>query len=280
MRFLFIYIGESYRKGGQYSRTRGHPESVQGQETACVSHMAFMAHLLSEHIASRCDVIINTYTTLYDNDLKAIYAPWTINSKFNDNVVGYTSLFLDSLSMIRDNLNDYHYVMFIRIDLYLKPLFTSKFVEYYKKKRLTNSITYSSVCWLKGCEVRHGPCAYPRIADMMVGVPSLLFRVFDEKALILEHNGYVNLIKHGVVKENIGFFVETYHDSDSEKDWNPLYRIVNRSECDKKKWYSKGYVMDQLTFEKIPSDENYDDPQAIFIMSLGKFGPPFRTGHA
>ena len=41
----------------------------------------------------------------------------------------------------------------------------------------------------------------------------------------------------------------------------------------KKKWYSKGYVMDQLTFEKIPSDENYDDPQAIFIMSLGKFGP-------
>jgi hypothetical protein len=41
---------------------------------------------------------------------------------------------------------------------------------------------------------------------------------------------------------NISYFVNTYHDSDSEKDWNPLYKIANRPES--KIWYSEGHIIE------------------------------------
>tara|TARA_Y100000741_G_C18219189_1_gene545108 strand:- start:1114 stop:1323 length:210 start_codon:yes stop_codon:yes gene_type:complete len=41
-----------------------------------------------------------------------------------------------------------------------------------------------------------------------------------------------------IKNSEISVIIKTFHDSDSQKDWNPIYKIVNRPES--KKWYSKG----------------------------------------
>ena len=40
--------------------------------------------------------------------------------------------------------------------------------------------------------------------------------------------------------------IHTYHDSDSYKDYNPLYYIVNRPES--KETHSNGYIFDKMRF--------------------------------
>ena len=42
--------------------------------------------------------------------------------------------------------------------------------------------------------------------------------------------------------------LDTYHDSDSGKDWNPLYFIVNRRR--KKIWKSTTWKFNKKTFKK------------------------------
>ncbi len=42
-----------------------------------------------------------------------------------------------------------------------------------------------------------------------------------------------------ILYNDVSFILDTYHDSDSQKDINPIYRISNRPESDI--WYSEGY---------------------------------------
>jgi hypothetical protein len=39
--------------------------------------------------------------------------------------------------------------------------------------------------------------------------------------------------------------INTYHDSDSEKDFNPLYYIVNRAQSTV--WHSEGLLFDKMS---------------------------------
>jgi len=71
----------------------------------------------------------------------------------------------------------------------------------------------------------------------MLYVPSQYYEAFHDNKVHLHHDCYEEYPTYMPV----GFMVATYHDSDSEKDWNPIYKIVNRPETTT--WASEGYTI-------------------------------------
>jgi hypothetical protein len=50
------------------------------------------------------------------------------------------------------------------------------------------------------------------------------------KKIQLHHNSWHDLIVyHKLTYEDLDMMLNTYHDSDSAKDYNPIYYIVNRN---------------------------------------------------
>jgi hypothetical protein len=66
----------------------------------------------------------------------------------------------------------------------------------------------------------------PRVSDIIIHIPNKYFsKVFGEPIV---HDMWYNLTKKGLSKKDMNIMLNKYHDSDSAKDYNPLYYIVNR----------------------------------------------------
>ena len=63
-KFLLVFIGESFRTGGQNSRTRGLPESFSEQKLAAESHIDFLNHLKNIHEYT-ADISLCSYNKNY-----------------------------------------------------------------------------------------------------------------------------------------------------------------------------------------------------------------------
>lgn len=248
MKGLFILTGECFRLGGQNSRTRDAPESFQEQQKACKSHVKFFKYI-KEKFSIDSECFINTYNTIYKNQLLDWYKDYhLIDYKFNDNLIGRDGLYENSIDILKHKLEEYDFIYFIRIDLYLKEYFSKSF------KINIDKIVYSSICFIPYHEYNN----LPRVSDLMVYVPKKFYDLLIKKIHILCHEGWYN-IQHeeGMdCKKDVTFIIKTYHDSDSAKDWNPLYYIVNREES--KQWKSIGYEFDEKTLKPIQNNCHYE----------------------
>ena len=88
-----------------------------------------------------------------------------------------------------------------------------------------DTIRFISICW--GICDRCGD--HPRVNDMMMYIPCKYFNRLDQ--IELSHESWAHLIDKGFTYEDLDMMCDTYHDSDSAKDYNPYYSIVNRPEC-------------------------------------------------
>ena len=203
-------MGESFRLGGQSTRNRGSPESYNEQKMACKTHVEFM-NKYSNELNFDFDIIIHSYTTRYQDELVSWYPNEKIIKKvFHSEPIGYNNIVNKSIDNI--DISKYDFMQFIRIDLYLKPEFIFT---------ISNKIRFSFVCWKKLC-VYNG---VHRVADMMLYIPSNHF----DKGIYLSHEAYYDYLHNTSITENdMEFCIPTNHDSDSAKDFNPLYYIVNR----------------------------------------------------
>lgn len=229
MKGLFVLIGESFRSGGQYSRVRGIPSSFSEQKKACYSHTNLFNNLKAMDI--ECHVFINTYSTPYTSEMLEWYRPWLQQANVQDHCIGYHELYVQSLDILGARIYQYDFVHFIRIDLYLKPYFISRFSA-------SDRLRFSSICFLMN---GYSKCSdgLPRAADMLAYVPKCLFWLLDRRVALLDHCAWPHVRNAGVRDKDIDLYVHTYHDSDSQKDWNPLYYVVNRPQSTV--WHSKGY---------------------------------------
>jgi hypothetical protein len=108
----------------------------------------------------------------------------------------------------------------MRIDLYLKKIFEEVFDSNIQK------ILWASICF----KPYHKCGIHPRVNDMMFFVPK---KYYDYLPYIhtLNHNQWEFFINNTKLKyDDLDTILKTYHDSDSSKDFNPLYYIVNRPE--------------------------------------------------
>ena len=215
---LLILFGETFRLGGQGNRNTGSEQSYDEQINAAKSHIKFISSLQKKNI--NMIVSINSYTTRYDKDLTDIYKDVLYDSIFYTNLLGQNALINNCINRI-DTIHSFDFILCMRIDLFLKDKFTEIF------KLDDDKILFPSICF----EPCHKIGIHPRVNDMMMYIPKKYINFFKQNGVNLHHDTWYNLVTyHNFNYEQLDMMINTYHDSDSAKDYNPIYYIVNRPE--------------------------------------------------
>jgi hypothetical protein len=235
MKGLIVFLGESFRFGITGTRCRGVSESFSEQIAASNTHISFIKHIKNKYNLD-ISIFISTYHTQYDNDLLDVYKEYLIDHDMYDDVIGLNNLLHNSIKRI--NIQNYDFVFFIRIDLFLKDYFFEIF------NPNINMILFPTICWKEGYITKKN---HPRINDTMIFVPKKYYDYF--KDIDLCHDCWEILIENTDLKyDDMDAMIHTYHDSDSNKDFNPLYYVVNRPE--NQVFHSEGDIFNKFDFLK------------------------------
>jgi len=234
MNGLIILIGESFRLGKQGTRNKGSKESYNEQIKACNSHIYFIEHIIKKFNMNSISLYISSYHTQFDNNLLSVYEKYLIGHNLYGNLIGLNNLFHNSINKI-ENIEKYDFILYIRIDLFLKQPFVDIF------NPLIDKILFPTICFIP-----HHKCGNdPRVNDMLLFIPKKYYKYI--RNTVINHETWHNLIKNtDLTYEDIDTMINTYHDSDSCKDFNPLYYIVNRSKCSV--FHSEGHIFDKYNF--------------------------------
>jgi hypothetical protein len=257
MKGLIIIIGESFRLGSQETRVRGVPESYDQQINACNSHIKFLNNLKNKF---NCDasVYLSTYDTKYNDNLLEIYKDYLVGHKIYETLIGLPKLFKNSVMDNKDNLQNYDFIFYLRIDLFLKDHFIDIFDPNW------NTIKFPTICWIK-FNTHKGK---PRVNDVMLFIPKKFFDYLDNIPIC--HEAWYILTNELHISDNdMDVMINTYHDSDSEKDFNPLYYIVNRPESTT--WHSENEIFsfsseqkDKITLDNLNfSNEIFSEQKPV-----------------
>jgi hypothetical protein len=212
MKGILILFGESFRLGGQHNRNIGSDESYNEQMNASKSHIKFIENLKEKHCS--IDVCLTSYHTQFDEKLKSLYSNYLIKSIFYNKLIGPHNLIHNTLNDIID-IQQYHFVLIMRIDIYLK----TKFIEIFN----TNWDKILFPC----CGFIHKNNMHPRVNDMMVYIPKKYYKY--TKNIVYGHSMWYYFMKTtDLTYDDLDTMIHTFHDSNSAKDYNPLYYIVNR----------------------------------------------------
>jgi hypothetical protein len=237
MNGLIILLGESFRQlthDGQGQRNRGTPCSYDNQIKACNSHISFIENMIDKFKLNSMSVFISSYKTQYDIDLLTIYNKYLIGNNLYNNIIGLNNLFHNSIKKI-ENIEQYDFVLYIRIDLFLKDKFTEVF------NPTSQMILFPTICWKKS----YKSYGHPRVNDILLFIPKKYYNSI--KHINIGHDTWFLLIKYAqLTYEDLDTMIHTYHDSDSYKDYNPLYYIVNRSESNT--WHTPNDIFDKYNF--------------------------------
>lgn len=225
-KMLLVFAGEAFRSGK--SRERDDKKFFDGQRSACFSHVDFMDHIETAW-GMKCDVMVNSYETKYEEDIASWYGDRLVASCYRRNLIGLDGLARAALS--EHEISGYDCALISRIDIRYKDYMKSVFNPSWDR------IMFPSMCWILQAYLSNWT---PRVSDTMEFIPKRLLE-FAKANFFLCHSSWSHYRNHRLPKEDMGFFLETYHDSDSAKDYNPLYDIVNRRASDK--WNSPSLIV-------------------------------------
>ena len=266
-RCLILFIGESFREGGQFSRIRNTKDSFEKQQIASLSQIDFLNYIKNK-FSCTIDVIINTYTTIYENDLKYWYDKYLINYISNDKLIGLENLLNNGIKSV--NIDKYDFILSIRIDLYIKYYFFIKFDISW------NKIMFPFICWITEYKqiwddiifstVRNNSSYKtfnnePVVCDTIIFIPKKYFYLI-EMHIYLNHDGWHNFKEnHNLTNNDLDFMIDSFHDADSYKDYNPFYYMISRSQ--NKVCHGKYHIIDRNKFSTnesyISAEENIVD---------------------
>jgi hypothetical protein len=232
MKCLILIFGESFRTGSQYSRIKGEDTSYEEQMNACRNHIKFFKYI-EEKYNIKVSVSLLTYTTKFDKDLINNYKDYLIKFEILKDLIGLNGLFHKSYSNIM--LDDYDFILYFRVDLFLKDYFFEIFNPNW------NTINFATILWL-----RYQTCyGYPSNNDMIIFIPRKYYKYLNN--FNITHCTWRDLIKTTDLTNNdLDTMINTFHDSDSQKDLNPLYYIVNRPQ--NTIWHDNGYIFNKSIF--------------------------------
>lgn len=223
---LVCYYGGAFRDG-QSGTTK--QDSVNGYDSQFYSTQTHLK--LTEVIKSKgysIDTIINTYHTSFEHELSTWYKPYEILlSKINKNIkstTGRDNLISSAIKNIKNlTPDDYDFILFIRIDLFLKP-------DFYKVLNISsNKIEFLAHNFF------HGHCGFtpekdPEVVDLILFVPKKYFYILNNK-FKLNHNAWSYYKKEYLLSDDeMSFMTDLRFDSNSYLDYNPYYIISGRPE--------------------------------------------------
>lgn len=224
MRGLILFRGLTFRGFGKSRDFDYSPESCHNQFLATSSHVNFVNHLKKQgheiHVAF--DTIIGEKTdqlmSLFQGDIKFYSLKNVIDLDMQFS-------FYRSIRSIEPVFfyEDYDFFLVIRNDLLIKD----KFLEVFNP--CDNKLMFVSVVWYKGRKTTKNN---PRVNDCIFYFPKRYLHLVSE---IPQPSGcdFHNILDSWLEKNKnleYSFYLNTYHDSNTELDYNPLYRLVNRPE--------------------------------------------------
>jgi len=232
MKGLLLLTGEAFREGLQLQRQRDTVASFQPQKMASQSHVDFCNYIKQEHDV-KMDIFISTYDTKYEKDLKS----WYPNCKYKSTkkLIG-PKLVQDAVHEIEKG---YDFIFLTRLDIFIKPYFYSVFNPKWKTIKF---FSQNYTIWDCGMT---GP--YPLVNPTFQFIPKNYFHVcknISTDHFVWRHYHEVVHIPHN----KMDFMVDTYHDADSYKDYNPYYRYVGRPESTL--WHDRGKTINRKLFGK------------------------------
>jgi hypothetical protein len=188
---------------------------------ACGSHLRICDRL--KELGVTPSLFLTTYTTPYDDKLLEVYKPYLVKHQILATIGPIQHMNVKASVDLVGDLSPYDYVIIFRVDMFFKD----EFFEVFKLDE--NKILFVSVCWYKGCRTSRG---FPRVNDTYYCFPKSLFRY------LFAAQGHSQLYGHECVQNlnlrqhEYDFLTYIFLDSDSYKDKNPYYRIVNRPESE------------------------------------------------
>jgi len=235
---LLLLYGESFREGNQGSRLRDTENSFHTQKIASDSHILFCKNIKNKYNIDM-DILINTYDTKYESSLKSWYIDNNLTYMTNTELIGF-KLVQNALDVI--DKDKYNFILFTRIDIYIKPQFYNIFNPYWDKIYfISQNWTFCQKCgFLDNNEVN-----YPVVNPIIEFIPKTYYKVLTN--INVDHDAWKKYIDTFNMSNNdMDFMVNTYHDTDSYKDFNPYYKMIGRPENNI--WYDEGKVIDRTIF--------------------------------
>jgi hypothetical protein len=223
---LVCYYGGAFRDGQSGTSKQDSENGFDSQFYSTQSHTKLTSILKSQ--GYDIDTIINTYHSTYENDLSKWYKPYDILlSKLNKNIkstTGRDKLISSAIQNIKKlTPNDYDFILFIRIDLFLKP-------DFYK----VLNIESDKIQFLSHTQNKMY-CGFttegdPEVVDLILFVPKKYYFILNNK-FKLNHDAwsyYKN--QYNLSNNDMSFMSDLKFDSNSYLEYNPYYIISGRPE--------------------------------------------------
>lgn len=265
MRCLLVVSGESFRSGGQVSRKRdNNSDTIEKQRLASYSHVRIINYLKTKFNIDT-DIFINTYELNPECDelLLKIYGSNVIYSNFRktpasrcEEFHAQTNSFVSEL-----DLSPYEFILFVRIDFYIKEYFLSRFTKIDDK-------------------IRYGLLDYGTLGILhdLVYMPKRYFNLINVDIYSNfrnPHNG-ADYVSRMVGIHAIDHFINSYHSLSTNLNWNPIFTNVDRAEslnheCRGQRYinYKKVYVENDGEYDHLVGTDTIEEN--LKLLREGKF---------
>lgn len=271
---LICYYGGAFRDGGNTSSLQDTDIGYNGQYYATQTHLK-LTEVLNKK-GYKVDTIINTYHSTYEKELTKWYNVYdiifnTLNKKINS-TDGRDKLIRSSINNIKNlTPNDYDFILFIRIDLFLKPDFF-KILDINSDKINFIANNYDT----NSC-ITHNTYKDPVVVDLFLFVPKKYFYILDEK-FKLSHDSWSYYKKTYKLNDtDLGFMTNDVFDSNSYRDINNYYLMVSRKENLKvhntitANTYEKNQYHKKCDSYKENNEKHLNNPARVYYTKYKKF---------
>lgn len=222
MRGLIVTRGMSFREGIRGSAMYGSETAIDSQKEATLSHSKLF-HTLKDNYNLDLKFHLDTVSTNHNH----LFKEWLKDCNPTFNFTEHRDATqIQNFNRIIKNIGgiwSYNFIIICRNDIYLKD----ELINLISPN--DNSFRYPFVLWYKDRKFKKNT---PKISDTFFFFPRRYYRLFDAFSEEVGHFHEVlflmrqmdSMLEHSP-------YINTYHDADSSCDFNPLYRMVSRNEC-------------------------------------------------
>jgi len=220
---LICYYGAAFREGNIGSTVTDTKYGYNTQKNTSISH-AKLKKVLNEK-GYQTDILVNTRKTKYENELESWYDPFSlVINKLSNRIHGRDAMVTSTIESINKiNKDEYEFILFVRIDLFLKPEFFDVLdTESDKINFLANN--YDP----KNCNNYKNNS--PKIVDLFIFIPKKYFYILDNNFRINHYSWYELKKIYKLTDDDMTFMTNKMFDSNSYIDKNPYYVMSSRKE--------------------------------------------------
>jgi len=250
---LIILYGEMFRDGNIRTRIRDNEIGYKTQKPGSLSQVRFFDYLRTKYNI-KPDLIINTYNTIYESEVKDWFKDYLINYISYDDLIGQHNLVKNAIKSI-NNVNDYNFIIIMRIDIFLKDPFFDIFDPSWNQIKFINQIWLTDLGWSNCGFVRDDKYVIPGVNHTITFIPNTFFNVLDSSKVGTDHLNWKIFKNEKNIKDTeMGFMINTYHGANSYNDNNPFYYFVGREE--NQVHHDIGKVIDPTLFGEKKDNNN------------------------